>query len=97
MRANGLLAAGAALLMSMSFGSASQAQVSFEFGVGPRADIYRRDGFYDRSPVIERRVERPGRVYRRDVIEDDEDCRVIVRRSVDESGRMIRRRITVCE
>jgi hypothetical protein len=87
----------AAAFVALSSAQVAQAQVSFEFGVGPRLEAYRQGGFYDRPSIIERRVERPGRVYRRDVIEDDEDCRVIVRRSVDESGRMIRRRITVCD
>lgn len=67
----------------------AQAQVGIEIGPGG-ARVYEDRPNY--RPVIERR-----RVDRRVVIEDDEECRVEVRRRINRFGEREVRRVRICE
>jgi hypothetical protein len=67
----------------------AQAQVGLE--VGPGGVRVYEDNPY--RPVVERR-----RVERRVIVDDnDEECRVEVRRRVNRYGERVTRRVTVCE
>ena len=87
MRAS-LIAAGIAL---GSFAAPANAQVQFEFGIdrpgydGPRYRDHRGD--WDRRQFR-------GPVVRDD---DDDDCRIVIRRRVNRYGEMVERRTRVCD
>ena len=59
------------------------------FGIGPGGP---RIGVYDERPAV---VER--RVVRRSYVDDDEDCRVIVKRRVNAYGETVVKRTRVCD
>jgi hypothetical protein len=58
-------------------------------GIGPGGP---RVGIYDERPAV---VER--RVVRRSYVDDDEDCRVIVKRRVNAYGETVVKRTRVCD
>lgn len=72
----------------------AQAQIGIEFGIG--RPVYGAPRYYE-PPAYRRQIER--RVYRdRPVIaDDDEECRVIVRRRVNRFGEVVIRRVRVCD
>lgn len=78
----------AAFIGGMALASSANAQVGFGFGFGPGYGYgypaYRRD--YDYGPR---------RVYRS--YDYDDDCRIVVRRRVDPWGRVVVRRVRVCD
>ena len=71
------------------------AQVGIQFGIGGPA--YSPPHYYQ-PPAYRREVERP--VYRgRPVIDDDDDeeCRMVTRRSANRYGQVVIRRVQVCD
>jgi hypothetical protein len=84
---NTIIAAAALGAAVAAFSAPANAQVGFEFGPGG-ARVY-QDRPY--RPVIERRERRVI------VEEDDRDCRVEIRRRVNQFGEVVTRRTRICE
>ncbi len=82
----------AAVAATAALSGPAQAQVQFQFGIdrpgydGPRYDVprgYRYAG------------ERRG--FRGPVFDDDDDCRIVVKRRVNRFGEVVVRRIRICD
>lgn len=74
--------------MAVSAATPASAQ-DIRLGIGPGGP---RIGVYDeRPPVVERRV------VRRSYVDDDEDCRVIIKRRVNAYGETVVKRTRVCD
>lgn len=87
--------AAAALAGATLLSAPAQAQFGIEFGVG--APAYGPPRYYEPPeyrPVIERRIYRNRPVI---VDDDEEECRVIVRRRVNRYGEVVIRRVRVCD
>src|SRR5215203_279323 len=74
--------------MAVSAATPASAQ-DIRLGIGPSGP---RIGVYDERPAV---VER--RVVRRSYVDDDEDCRVIVKRRVNAYGETVVKRTRVCD
>lgn len=84
---NTIIAAASVGAALVAFAVPASAQVGFE--IGPNGARVFQDQPY--RPVIERRE-------RRVIIEDDqEECRVEVRRRVNRFGEVVTRRVRICE
>jgi len=81
----------AAAIISGAVAAPAQAQVQLEFGLdrpgydGPR---YRDGRDWDRRPYRGPAVR---------VDEDEEDCRIVIRRRMNSYGEMVERRVRVCD
>jgi len=76
-------------LAGMAVSAATPASAQDIRGIGPSGP---RIGVYDERPAV---VER--RVVRRSYVDDDEDCRVIVKRRVNAYGETVVKRTRVCD
>lgn len=74
--------------MAVSAAAPASAQ-DIRLGIGPGGP---RIGVYDERPAV---VER--RVVRRSYVDDDEDCRVIIKRRVNAYGETVVKRTRVCD
>jgi hypothetical protein len=77
-------------LAGMAVAAATPASAQdIRLGIGPGGP---RIGVYDERPAV---VER--RVVRRSYVDDDEDCRVIIKRRVNAYGETVVKRTRVCD
>ena len=74
--------------IAVSAATPASAQV-IRLGIGPGGP---RVGVYDERPAV---VER--RVVRRSYVDDDDDCRVIIKRRVNAYGETVVKRTRVCD
>ncbi len=82
----------AAVAATAAFSAPAQAQVQFEFGIG-RPDY--GGPRYDEPRGYRYAGERRG--FRGPVFDDDDDCRMVVKRRVNRFGEVVERRIRICD